>query len=149
MEGITGQRLGDRDVELEMGGERADGGPGRRGEVSRRRFIRMGVLGTAMASVGLLDRDRQAAADLLGSNLRYAVPNGATGLTQAGPELALPPGFSYVTFGRYGSAMSDGFSPYEPPSAVNRSRVPTMRSSASTTWLRSVVSVVTPSNGNG
>ena len=109
MDGTADPTRAEFDAELEMGGERDDGAAGRRGEVSRRRFIRMGVLGTAMASVGLLDRDREAAADLLGSSLRYAVPQGATGLTQAGPELALPPGFSYVTFGRYGSAMSDGF----------------------------------------
>ena len=31
------------------------------------------------------------------------------GLVKAGPELALPPGFSYHTFGAFGSAMSDGF----------------------------------------
>ncbi|HSL09711.1 MAG TPA: alkaline phosphatase PhoX [Actinomycetota bacterium] len=109
MDGTMDPRPTETDLELEIGGERSDGAAGRRGEVSRRRFIRMGVLGTAMASVGLLDRDRQAAADLLGSSLRYAVPNGATGLAQAGPELALPPGFTYTTFGRYGSAMSDGF----------------------------------------
>ena len=33
----------------------------------------------------------------------------AAGLVQAGPELALPPGFSYTTFGAFGSAMTDGF----------------------------------------
>ncbi len=33
----------------------------------------------------------------------------ASGLVKAGPELALPPGFTYHTFGEFGSAMSDGF----------------------------------------
>jgi secreted PhoX family phosphatase len=108
MDGTNDVIRGEVDEVLAIGDERDDGA-GRRGEVSRRRFIRMGVLGTAMASVALLERDRRAAADLLSGNLRYAEPSAATGLVQAGPELALPPGFSYVTFGRYGSAMSDGF----------------------------------------
>ncbi len=86
---------------------RADG-VGRRGDVDRRSFIRMGVLGTAMASAMLMERDREAGAAMLAQNTSTAQPRGA-GLSQAGPELALPPGFTYHTFGWFGSAMSDGF----------------------------------------
>ena len=82
---------------------------GRRGDVSRRSFIRMGVVGTAMASAALMDRDRSAGAALMGSSSQTTAPRGGIGLVPAGPELALPPGFSYHTFGAFGSAMSDGF----------------------------------------
>ena len=81
---------------------------GRRGEVGRRSFIRMGVLGTAMASAALMDRNLVAGADLLHENLHTVAPR-ASGLVKAGPELALPPGFTYKTFGEFGSAMTDGF----------------------------------------
>jgi secreted PhoX family phosphatase len=84
-------------------------GAGRRGDVSRRSFIRMGVLGTAAASAVLMDRDRSAGAALMESSSQRAVPSPGTGLVAAGPELALPPGFTYRTFGAFGSAMSDGF----------------------------------------
>jgi hypothetical protein len=86
---------------------RADG-IGRRGDVDRRSFIRMGVLGTAMASAMLMERDREAGAAALAQNTSSVQPRGA-GLVAAGPELALPPGFSYHTFGWFGSAMTDGF----------------------------------------
>jgi uncharacterized protein len=83
---------------------------GRRGEVSRRNFLRIGVVGTAMASAALMDRDRAAGAAMMQSSLRTTAPRDVqTGLVQAGPELALPPGFSYHTFGAFGSAMTDGF----------------------------------------
>ena len=83
-------------------------GVGRRGEVDRRQFIRMGVLGTAMASAFLMDSDREAGAAMLANNTRTVKPR-AAGLVAAGPELALPPGFSYHTFGAFGSAMTDGY----------------------------------------
>jgi secreted PhoX family phosphatase len=86
---------------------RADG-IGRRGELDRRSFIRMGVLGTALASAMLMKRDREAGAAMLAQNTSSAAPRGV-GLVAAGPELALPPGFTYHTFGRFGSAMSDGY----------------------------------------
>ena len=76
---------------------RADG-VGRRGEVDRRSFIRMGVIGTAMASAMLMERDRQAGAAMLAQNTSTVEPRGVS-LVAAGPELALPPGFSYHTFG--------------------------------------------------
>ena len=92
----------DRDLAV-----RADG-IGRRGEVDRRQFIRMGVLGTAMASAFLMDTDREAGAAMLANNTKTVKPR-AAGLVAAGPELALPPGFSYHTFGAFGSAMTDGY----------------------------------------
>jgi uncharacterized protein len=95
-------QTGDADLAV-----RADG-VGRRGDVDRRSFIRMGVLGTAMASAMLMERDREAGAAMLARNTSTAQPRGA-GLVAAGPELALPAGFSYHTFGAFGSAMTDGF----------------------------------------
>ena len=86
---------------------RADG-VGRRGDVDRRSFIRMGVLGTAMASAMLMERDREAGAAMIAQSTSTVQPRGA-GLVAAGPELALPPGFEYKTFGWFGSAMTDGF----------------------------------------
>jgi uncharacterized protein len=83
-------------------------GEGRRGEIDRRKFIRMGVLGTAMASAMLMDRDREAGAEAMHRRTVSQSPR-ASELVQAGPELALPAGFTYTTFGAFGSAMTDGF----------------------------------------
>ena len=83
-------------------------GVGRRGEVDRRSFIRMGVLGTAMASAMLMERDREAGAAMLATSTATVEPRGV-GMVAAGPELALPAGFTYHTFGSFGSAMTDGF----------------------------------------
>ena len=94
----------DRQDELDVYAD----GQGRRGQVDRRSFIRAGVLGTAMASSVLMTSDLAAGAAMLKRSTRTATPRGS-GLVQAGPELALPPGFSYHTFGAFGSAMSDGF----------------------------------------
>lgn len=68
----------------------------------------MGVIGTAMASAVLMERDREAGAAMLAQSTSSVQPRGA-GLVAAGSELALPPGFSYHTFGAFGSAMTDGF----------------------------------------
>ena len=83
-------------------------GMGRRGMIDRRSFIRAGVIGTAMASAMLMERDREAGAAILKRATSSVAPRGV-GLVAAGPELALPPGFTYQTFGAFGSAMSDGF----------------------------------------
>jgi uncharacterized protein len=85
---------------------RADGA-GRRGEVDRRSFIRMGVVGAAMASAALMESDTPAGAAMLHQSASTVKPRSA--LPAAGPELALPAGFTYHTFGWFGSAMSDGF----------------------------------------
>ncbi len=75
-----------------------DDGIGRRGEVDRRSFIRMGVIGTAMGSAVLMGRDREAGAAALARSVSTVRPRGA-GLVAAGAELGLPAGFSYHTFG--------------------------------------------------
>ena len=99
-----GWHVTDRQDELDVYAD----GQGRRGQVDRRSFIRAGVLGTAMASSVLMSSDLAAGAAMLKRSTRTATPRGS-GLVQAGPELALPPGFTYHTFGAFGSAMSDGF----------------------------------------
>lgn len=81
---------------------------GRRGQVDRRNFLRMGLLGTAIASAGVMTHSPAAGAAMLRSSLRTTSPRSAS-LVAAGPELGLPPGFSYHTFGAFGSAMTDGF----------------------------------------
>ena len=86
---------------------RADG-VGRRGEVERRAFVRAGVIGAAMGSAFLMQSDPAAGAATMAKRTSTAKARGA-GLVAAGPELALPPGFTYHTFGAFGSAMTDGF----------------------------------------
>jgi secreted PhoX family phosphatase len=93
------------DPDLEV---RADG-VGRRGEVGRRGFVRMGVIGAAMGSVALMQTDRAAGAASMAGRLTSSAKARGVGLVKAGPELGLPPGFTYHTFGAFGSAMSDGF----------------------------------------
>jgi len=87
--------------------DRADGA-GRRGEIDRRAFVRAGVIGAAMGSAALMGRDREAGAAMMARSTTTVKARGA-GLVEAGAELALPPGFTYHTFGAFGSAMSDGF----------------------------------------
>lgn len=60
------------------------------------------MTGAALMSKG-------AGAEVFDSIARTHGATPGTGLVPAGPELALPPGFSYKTFGWFGSAMSDGF----------------------------------------
>ena len=86
---------------------RADG-VGRRGEVGRRAFVRAGVIGAAMGSAALMETSVAAGAATMARRTSTAAARGV-GLVQAGPELALPPGFTYHTFGAFGSAMTDGF----------------------------------------
>ncbi len=81
---------------------------GRRGEVGRRGFVRLGVIGAAMSSALVMQGDRSAGAASMAGRTTTVTPRGL-GLVKAGPELALPPGFKYHTFGAFGSAMSDGF----------------------------------------
>jgi len=86
---------------------RADG-VGRRGQVDRRNFLRMGLLGTAVASAGVMANSPSAGAAMLQSRLRTTAPR-TSYLSPTGNELALPGGFSYHTFGAFGSAMTDGY----------------------------------------
>ncbi|MDX1395682.1 MAG: DUF839 domain-containing protein [Gemmatimonadota bacterium] len=76
-----------------------------RAPLARREFIRTAGLYAGAAAVapslpGLLAWDRRGAE-------RRTVP-GYGGLRQAGPELELPEGFSYVKLGVQGSPLSDG-----------------------------------------
>jgi secreted PhoX family phosphatase len=71
----------------------------------RRSFIRTAAVGAAAVATGF----RPATA---GASTRPAYKRAtriAPSLTQAGPELALVPGFTYKTFAAFGSPMSDGF----------------------------------------
>lgn len=86
---------------------RADG-IGRRGQVDRRHFLRLGLLGTAAASAGVMAHSPAAGAAMMQDSLRTTRPRTAS-LSATGDELALPPAFSYHTFGAFGSAMTDGY----------------------------------------
>ena len=86
---------------------RADG-VGRRGQVDRRHFLRIGLLGTAVASAGVMAHSPAAGAAMLERSIRTTRPTTAY-LAATGNELALPAGFSYHTFGAFGSAMTDGY----------------------------------------
>ena len=86
-------------------------GEGGREALDRRKFLRMGMLGTVATAGGFSlvgNMAARAAAEDLSSRI---VPKRkvASGLVQAGPELALQPGFSYKTLSLFGTAMSDGF----------------------------------------
>lgn len=96
--------MGTKDPDLDV---RSDG-LGRRGEVGRRAFVRAGVIGAAMGSALVMQGDRAAGATTM-ARRTSTVPARGLGMVKAGPELGLPPGFSYHTFGAFGSAMSDGF----------------------------------------
>ena len=76
-------------------------------KVDRRSFIRVASLGAAAAATGL--RPSPAGASARAKQSFKPAANIAASLTQAGPELALPAGFTYQTFGAFGSPMSDGF----------------------------------------
>jgi len=76
---------------------------------SRRDFIQLGLKGAVAASAALA-----AGGQVVNAAEALALPPGggrtrSSGLVEAGPELALPRGFRYKTFGRFGSVMSDGF----------------------------------------
>ena len=81
---------------------------GRRGEVDRRSFIRMGVLGTAMASAMLMDRDREAGAAAMKRRHVHGAPR-AAGLVAGRARARAAARVQLHTFGAFGSAMSDGF----------------------------------------
>ena len=81
---------------------------GRRGEVDRRNFLRLGLLGTAVASAGVMAYSPEAGAAMLKRSIRTSAPT-RSGVSAAGAELALPGGFTYHSFGAFGSAMTDGY----------------------------------------
>ncbi len=78
----------------------------RRSDLSRRQFLKAGAAGTAAGAVALGVPTLASAAPK--PKIRGPKPRTA-GLITAGPEIGLPPGFSYTAFGQFGSAMSDGF----------------------------------------
>ena len=69
-------------------------------KVDRRSFIRVASLGAAAAATGL--RPSPAGASARAKQSFKPAANIAASLTQAGPELALPAGFTYQTFGAFG-----------------------------------------------
>jgi uncharacterized protein len=77
--------------------------------LDRRTFMRAAAAGAAVTASGGLRLPNAAAstrpAAYHGPRATRVLPS----LTQAGPELALPAGFTYKTFAPFGSAMSDGF----------------------------------------
>ena len=80
--------------------------------VARRDFLKMSAAGAAgVAAAGLTNAVPAFARTSKGSARRtpeYGASAGG-GLVVAGPELALPAGFTYKTLGNFGSPMSDGF----------------------------------------
>ncbi len=79
-------------------------------ECSRRDFFKRGLVGAVAASAAVAATGTVAsAAEALSSNLAVGSVTRGVGLAPAGPELGLLPGFTYTTFGRFGSAMSDGW----------------------------------------
>jgi secreted PhoX family phosphatase len=68
----------------------------------------MGLLGTAVAGASVMATSPAAGAALMRDSVRTVRPSTGS-LTSTGGELALPAGFSYHTFGAFGSAMTDGF----------------------------------------
>ena len=78
--------------------------------IARRDFLKAGLAGAAGVAAGI----GSAAPAFAGNSSTPASPRVAAtalgaGLVVAGPELALPAGFTYKTFGAFGSAMTDGF----------------------------------------
>ena len=78
--------------------------------IARRDFLKA----TAAGAAGLAAGVGSVAPALARSSSQLAPlrPLGASvggGLVVAGPELALPPGFTYKTFGAFGTPMQDGF----------------------------------------
>jgi hypothetical protein len=79
-------------------------------KVARRDFLRYGAASVAGAAAfgatGLPQVARASGGRLSSLPIGTEVQGG---LFVAGPELALPEGFTYKTFGAFGSAMTDGF----------------------------------------
>src|SRR6187549_10637 len=77
--------------------------------LDRRTFMRAAAAGAAVTASGGLRLPNASASTrskaYRGPRATRVLPS----LTQAGPELALPAGFTYKTFAAFGSAMSDGF----------------------------------------
>lgn len=78
--------------------------------IGRRQFLKAGAASAVVGSAALRGGVARAGASprpALRAAQRGQVVS--PGLKQAGPELSLPPGFSYKTMASFGSAMTDGF----------------------------------------
>jgi secreted PhoX family phosphatase len=79
--------------------------------IARRDFLKATAAGAAGVAAGLATVAPAMARSSSGL-AAASKPLGASvggGLVVAGPELALPAGFTYKTFGAFGSPMQDGF----------------------------------------
>lgn len=92
-----------------MATSKQDGKSG--GGIDRRDFLKLGAATATVASVtGLAGGGTALAGPRAGARPSFkAARRIGPGLVQAGPELALPPGFTYKTLAPFGSAMSDGY----------------------------------------
>ena len=79
--------------------------------IARRDFLKATVAGAAGVAAGLGSSIPARAKNASGASSSSSTIGKAVGggLVVAGPELALPPGFTYKTFGAFGSPMQDGF----------------------------------------
>ena len=78
--------------------------------VARRDFLKATVAGAAGVTAGIGSAAPALARDSSNGTASGSIGRSvAGGLVVAGPELALPPGFTYKTFGAFGSPMQDGF----------------------------------------
>ena len=79
--------------------------------IARRDFLKATVAGAAGVAAGLGPSIPARAKNASGASSSSSAIGKAVGggLVVAGPELALPPGFTYKTFGAFGSPMQDGF----------------------------------------
>jgi secreted PhoX family phosphatase len=77
--------------------------------ISRRRALQTVAFGAAAAAIGTRTRRASATGGGGGQPFNRRAEGVHPDLTQAGPEIALPPGFTYHTLGAFGSPMSDGF----------------------------------------
>jgi secreted PhoX family phosphatase len=80
------------------------------GGIQRRDFLKATLAGAAGVAAGVGTALPASAGVRAGAPAAKDIgaPAGG-GLVVAGPELALPPGFTYKTFGSFGSPMQDGF----------------------------------------
>jgi secreted PhoX family phosphatase len=78
--------------------------------IARRDFLKATVTGAAGVAAGIASAAPALARNSSGAASSPTVGKSVGGgLVVAGPELALPPGFTYKTFGAFGWPMQDGF----------------------------------------
>lgn len=77
--------------------------------MGRRQFLKVGAAGAVAGAAAWRGGLPFAAAAPRPAMRPRRGPIVSPGLVQAGPELSLPPGFTYKTLAPFGSAMTDGF----------------------------------------